>query len=97
MKLFSINIAKAYTMSDWKGQPAHRFYARLHLADDCNADTAKLEMFRLATVYPFPEYHLELHRTETRTTSDTVLSMAPRAFLDGKLWNATPSIEDTKS
>ena len=97
MKNYSINIAKAYTMSDWKGQPAHKFMARLQLDDTFTQAEAEIELFRLATVYPFPEYHLDLGMEETSTTRNNVLSMAPRAFLDGKRWNNHPSYEDASS
>lgn len=95
MKTYSINIAKAYTMSDWKGQPAHRFHARLHLDDACTQAGAEVELFRLATVYPFPEYHLELSSSATTVTSTTILSMAPEEFLEGKGWAEKPSFEAT--
>jgi hypothetical protein len=93
MKTFSINIAKAYTLSDWQGQPAHSFMARLHLDAGTSQAGAEVELHRLTTVYPFPDYHLSLHSEETVRTSQTVLSAAPRDFLDGKLWDY-PSTHD---
>lgn len=91
MKTYSINIAKAYTMSDWRGLPAHRFHARLHLDDTLSADDALAEIERLQQVYPWPEYHLTLHQSETVTRSETVASTAPAPFLEKHQW-AYPSI-----
>ena len=91
MKTYSINIAKAYTMSDWKGDPAHKFLARLHLDNTLSAADALAEIERLQAVYPFPEYHLTLHQSETVTHSETLASTAPTDFLESNLWSY-PSI-----
>lgn len=91
MKTYQINIARAYTLSDWKGDPAHNFYARVHLDDTFGEDDALGELKRLEQVYPFPMYHLTLHQSETITQSETVASTAPAAFLESKLWSY-PSI-----
>lgn len=77
MKTYSINIAKAYTMSDWRGRPAHRHLARVHLTDTLNEADAVAELDRLAGVYPWPEYHLTLSRVETVARSESLASTAP--------------------
>ena len=40
MKTFSINIAKAYTQSDWRGLPAHMHHALVTLDYGMSEDEA---------------------------------------------------------
>lgn len=86
MKNYSINIAKAHTMSDWRGLPAHMHLARVHLRDTLSEADAMAELERLALAYPWPEYHLTLSRVETVAQSTTCASTAPTAFLDAHRW-----------
>ena len=84
--VYTINIAKAYTYKDWQGLPAHQFFARLHL-DTTSEGLAKAELERLQGVYPWPDYHLTLQSSETRTVSNTVLSSATPEFLAKHRWD----------
>jgi len=60
MKTFSINIAKAYTQSDWRGLPAHMHHALVTLDYGMSESEAVAELRRLQTAYPRPEFHLTL-------------------------------------
>jgi len=91
MKTYSINIAKAYTMSDWRGMPAHTHLAKVTLCDTAGHDGAMLELVALSRVYPWPEYHLTLTANEVITYRETLGSTAPQDFLDKHQW-AGPSI-----
>lgn len=88
---YSINIAKAYTMSDWRGLPAHRHMARVELEDTMSEDAAQLELVRLQTAYPWPSYHLTLTKRKVVTEVINVASTAPSAFLKDHQWSY-PSI-----
>ena len=87
MRNYVINIAKAYTMSDWRDLPAHRHHAKLVLADALPEADAKAELERLTAVYPWPEYHLSLRRVQTVTTGDNLTSSAPADFLEAHQWS----------
>ena len=88
---YSINIAKAYTLSDWRGLPAHRHLALVTLDDTMPEPEALAELERLQGVYPWPEYHLSLTHSRVVTTRKSVASTAPSAFLEQHQWNQ-PSI-----
>jgi hypothetical protein len=64
MKTFSINIAKAYTQSDWRGLPAHMHHAIVTLDYGMSEIEAVAELRRLETAYPWPEFHMTLRAVE---------------------------------
>ena len=49
MKTYSINIAKAYTQSDWRGLPAHMHHALVTLDYGMSENEAVTELCR-----PYP-------------------------------------------
>lgn len=91
MTRYEINIAKAYTLSDWRGLPAHRHFAKVTLDDTLSEHDALAEIARLREIYPWPTYHLTLAHKRVVTESATLASTAPTDFLESHQW-AYPSI-----
>lgn len=96
MLTYTINIAKAYTQSDWRKLPAHGHFARVVLTDTTSAEVAMAELERLQTLYPWPEYHLTLQAERTITQRETLGSTAPMGFLEAHQWDY-PSIHEGES
>jgi len=93
MKNFTINIAKAYTLSDWRGLPAHRHHALVYLCDTLSEADAMAELERLSAIYPWPEFHLSLSLKEVIDRGEKLASTAPADFLKSHGWDY-PSIND---
>lgn len=89
MRHYEINIAKMCKEKDWRGLPAHAFYARVQLDDNVIQEDAEREFHRLKLTYPWPEYHLTLRYVEEVVSVQTSLSNAPEDFLDQHGWSYT--------
>ena len=88
---FIINIAKAHTMNDWRGLPAHRHFASVKLDASLGEPEALTELKRLQEVYSWPEYHLSLTAERAVRNVHNIASTAPADFLNSHHW-AFPSI-----
>ena len=87
MKNYSINIAKAYTQSDWRGLPAHMHHALVTLDYGMSESEAVAELDRLQTAYPRPEFHLTLTAVEVSRLVEKLYSSAPMEFLEAHQWD----------
>ena len=95
MKTFSINIAKAYTQSDWRGLPAHMHHAIVTLDYGMGEIEAVAELRRLETAYPWPEFHMTLTAVEIIRLAEKLYSSAPMDFLEAHQWdNQTSSTHE---
>ena len=95
MKTFSINIAKAYTQSDWRGLPAHMHHALVTLDYGMSESEAVAELRRLETAYPWPEFHMTLRAVEIIRQAEKLYSSAPMDFLEAHQWdNLTSSTHE---
>ena len=95
MKTYSINIAKAYTQSDWHGLPAHKHHALVTLDYGMSESEAVAELRRLETAYPWPEFHMTLRAVETIRQTEKLYSSAPMDFLEAHQWeNLTSSTHE---
>ena len=95
MKTYSINIAKAYTQSDWRGLPAHMHHALVTLDYGMSESEAVAELRRLETAYPWPEFHMTLRAVEISRLTKKLYSSAHRDFLEAHRWdNQTSSTHE---
>ena len=97
MKTYSINIAQAYTQSDWRGLPAHKHHALVILDDGMSESEAVAELCRLQTAYPWPEFHLTLTAVEIIRLAEKLYSSAPMDFLKAHQWDKLASTHEGDS
>jgi hypothetical protein len=80
MVKYEINIAKAHTQRDWRGQPAFSHHARLILGDFVSKGTAQETLRSLHVTFPWPLFHLSLRGVEVHHDVTEAETNEPEGF-----------------